>query len=91
MSETFEDIPPISVSFKPMDWNKTGSWRTFRPVVNEEKCVSCMLCWKFCPDACIEIVMEKPKINYDYCKGCGICAEECPKEAIEMVEERLEE
>ena len=66
--------------------NKTGSWRSSRPVIDEGKCTGCLICWKFCPDACIE-PGEKPKINLDYCKGCGICAEECPFDAIEMVRE----
>lgn len=87
MSENPEEVPPISVSFKSMEWNKTGTWRTFKPVLDKDKCTKCMLCWKFCPEACVQIVNNELKINYDYCKGCGICAEECPKEAIEMVEE----
>jgi len=68
---------------------KTGSWRTFRPIVDNEKCTGCQICWIFCPEVCIELnEQNKPKINYDYCKGCGICAHECPKEAIRMVEEQ---
>lgn len=88
MSESLKEIPPIAVSFESMEWNKTGTWRTFKPVLDEKKCIKCMICWKFCPDSGIEIISGMPKINYDYCKGCGICAQECPKEAIEMVEEK---
>lgn len=67
--------------------NKTGSWRTFKPIIYKEKCTKCMVCWKFCPEICIEIVEEYPMIDYVYCKGCGICANECPKKCIEMVKE----
>jgi pyruvate ferredoxin oxidoreductase delta subunit len=66
---------------------KTGDWRTERPIWNGEKCISCMLCWMYCPDASIKIVDGKVAgIDYDHCKGCGICAAECPPKvkAIEM-------
>ena len=84
--ETIDDLPPMTVSFGLMLVNKTGGWRSLRPVIDTEKCTSCMICWKFCPDACIT-PGEKPVIDLDYCKGCGICAEECPKGAIALVEE----
>lgn len=60
----------------------TGTWRSFRPVWHEEKCIQCYRCWSFCPDTSIRIVDGKVAgIDYDYCKGCGICAHECPKKA----------
>lgn len=64
--------------------NKTGNWRSLRPVIDYEKCKKCGICWQFCPDHAIS---EDIKINYDYCKGCGICAKECPFNAIDMVKE----
>ena len=64
--------------------NKTGSWRTFKPVVDTEKCINCGLCYVYCPDGC---VTEEHIPDYDYCKGCGICAEECPVKAITMERE----
>ena len=77
------------------DSNKTGSWRTNMPVLDQEKCIRCGLCWNFCPDNCFMIQQEKknPKfrhkfvINYEFCKGCGICAKECPVKAITMKRE----
>ncbi|RLF48961.1 MAG: hypothetical protein DRN20_03370 [Thermoplasmata archaeon] len=65
--------------------NKTGTWRTFRPVINKEKCVNCLLCWFYCPDGAIKRVSDGVEVDYDYCKGCGICANECPVKAITMV------
>jgi len=67
---------------------KTGDWRAFKPIVNKEKCVNCLLCWIYCPDSAIIRREKWVDVNYDYCKGCGICATECPTKAIEMVEEQ---
>ncbi|HKZ93292.1 MAG TPA: 4Fe-4S binding protein [Candidatus Bathyarchaeia archaeon] len=68
--------------------SNTGSWRTFRPAINLEKCTKCRICWIYCPDACIELNPDNvPKINYEYCKGCGICAHECPMKIIVMERE----
>ncbi len=66
--------------------NKTGSWRTFKPVVTE-KCVGCGTCVNFCPEGVIKIKNKKAKIDYDYCKGCLICMNVCPFKAIEKVKE----
>lgn len=65
--------------------NKTGSWRTFKPIINVEVCTGCGTCSMFCPESTIYKVADKYAIDYDYCKGCGICANECPVKAIEMV------
>jgi pyruvate ferredoxin oxidoreductase delta subunit len=67
--------------------NKTGSWRTLRPKILNEKCKNCGLCADYCPDAAIKIIKGKKSIDYGYCKGCGICALECPNHAIVMVKE----
>lgn len=65
--------------------NKTGSWRTFKPVYDKEACNMCRFCWFYCPEGCIYDRKEYMEFDFDYCKGCGICANQCPKDAIEMV------
>ena len=69
----------------------TGSWRTFRPVRDMEKCINCLRCFFVCPDSSILVNDGKMLVDYDldHCKGCGICAEEGPDEAkaIQMVYE----
>jgi pyruvate ferredoxin oxidoreductase delta subunit len=65
--------------------NKTGGWRTFKPVYDQEKCIKCGTCWLVCPEGCVTRRDGVYEPNYDYCKGCGICANECPVGAIEMV------
>lgn len=66
----------------------TGSWRSFRPIRDDEKCTQCLICFIYCPDSSI-IVKDDKVTDFDllHCKGCGICAEECPVDAIEMVDE----
>ncbi|MGC9148342.1 MAG: 4Fe-4S binding protein [Sulfolobales archaeon] len=84
--------PPTSLR------NKTGSWRVMRPVIDQNNCIRCRICWVYCPDGAI-LEIDQPYevkgrkynisyiVNYDYCKGCGICAAECPVKAIKMVPE----
>ena len=75
------DLPPMPASLGSMRVNKTSSWRSIRPVIIEEKCKRCQLCWKYCPEPAIE-AGDPPMIDYDFCKGCGICIAECPFGAI---------
>lgn len=64
-----------------------SGWRTFRPVINQEKCTKCLRCFLVCPDGVIDKSGEKLEIDYDFCKGCGVCAYECKLKAIDMVKE----
>ena len=66
----------------------TGSWRTFKPVWDKEKCSQCLMCWINCPDSSILVSADKMTgIDYEHCKGCGICAKVCPKKCINMEKE----
>jgi pyruvate ferredoxin oxidoreductase delta subunit len=71
--------------------NKTGSWRTFRPVVTD-KCIGCKICEWYCPDSAIKVKesggKKKAEVDYDYCKGCLICVGACPSKAITSEKER---
>ena len=67
---------------------KTGGWRALKTVLDQSKCIKCLLCWFYCPEPAIKRHEDDSvEIDYDYCKGCGICANECPVKAIAMVEE----
>jgi pyruvate ferredoxin oxidoreductase delta subunit len=86
----WREIPPAGIITKAASalYNKTGSWRAFRPVVDEKKCINCAFCVAYCPENAIKFRNGKrTKIDLDYCKGCGICAQICPVKAIKMVEE----
>jgi len=80
-----EMIPGAISEAGTMDQLYTGSWRTYAPLTDFEKCTNCMMCWIFCPDSAI-VVKGGKKLGTDYqhCKGCGICAAECPVECIKM-------
>ncbi len=68
---------------------KTGGWRAFKPIIDQEKCIKCGQCWLNCPDMAVHKDEQGNfVIDLDYCKGCGICAKQCPVKAIEM---KLEE
>lgn len=85
----WKEIPIGGVCWKPATEYRTGDWRTFRPVRDQERCTKCLLCPMICPDSAILWVEATGDIrfDYDFCKGCGICANECPVEAIKMVRE----
>jgi len=73
---------------------ETGDWRSLRPVRDADKCINCLLCWIYCPEAAIVVVDGKVVgIDLQHCKGCGICDKICPPKvnAIDMVSEREEE
>lgn len=71
--------------------NKTGPWRTKKPLTDLNVCIGCSLCAKICPEGCILMKPSlkfngklKPETDYDYCKGCALCVHECPVKAIKM-------
>ncbi|MDR2100343.1 MAG: 4Fe-4S binding protein [Campylobacteraceae bacterium] len=63
------------------------SYRVLKPVIDEDKCIGCILCYALCPDGAIFRFENIVKVDYDFCKGCGICANECKSNVIKMVEE----
>ncbi len=84
--KTLNEIPlPIADAGVLIDIN--SGFRTSRPVIAEDKCVKCMMCYAVCPEGTIYRKDGKLCIDYDFCKGCGICAHECRLKAIEMVSE----
>ena len=89
--KNMKDLPITPLSRPTVaSMGKTGSWRTFRPIIDPKKCTRCLLCWVFCPEGCIErLEDDTPEIDYDYCKGCGVCAYECRLGAIKMEREEI--
>lgn len=81
------DVPKSSRNFK------TGAWRTFKPVIDESKCIHCAQCVINCPESCIDITKDKKRgvVNMDYCKGCAVCSKVCPVKCIKMVTDTKED
>jgi pyruvate ferredoxin oxidoreductase delta subunit len=79
--------PQVIVSPRSMDENLTGNWRTLRPIIHAEQCTGCNICWKLCPEACVDLSEKVPVIDMDYCKGCGVCVAECPAKCVHFVPE----
>jgi pyruvate ferredoxin oxidoreductase gamma subunit len=67
----------------------TGTWRSFRPVIDDTLCNRCSwICSTLCPDSAIRVAEDRrPIIDYDHCKGCMICVMACPPHAIRQVAE----
>jgi len=103
--KTWQELPPggvITEGGNAADY-ETGTWRTWRPVWQEENCIHCLTCWVLCPDGAFVLKdatspsgkprKEIQEIDYYHCKGCGLCVKECPvnkkgkKEAIKFVRE----
>lgn len=79
---------PLGPSFTSGHLTEVSSgMRTFRPVIDTQKCVKCLRCFLVCPDGAIDKSVDVLEIDYDYCKGCGICAKECKLNAISMTKE----
>ena len=68
---------------------KTGEWRFQKPVVSEEKCTRCGICFIFCPTNSMREKEKSYEPDLETCKGCGICANECHARAIAMEFERV--
>jgi Pyruvate/2-oxoacid:ferredoxin oxidoreductase delta subunit/flavodoxin len=74
--------------WSPLAWlmgtDKMQAWmlRTFRPAVNEDKCIACGVCASVCPMRNIS-VDEKAGIG-PHCTACLACLHACPHQAIEV-------
>lgn len=89
-AKSWKEIPPagLIVDAGNSKEYKTGTWRTFRPLVDKKRCINCLICWIMCPDSSIYVEDEKMQgFDYDHCKGCKICQQVCPVKCIKTVKE----
>lgn len=45
-------------------------------------CIGCKLCYRVCPQKCIDISVKPVIIHQEHCLHCGKCQEICPKQVI---------
>jgi Fe-S-cluster-containing hydrogenase component 2 len=57
--------------------------------IDDEKCISCLMCQSACPNQAIELLDPKIQINQNLCDGCGTCVMICPTQAIETISEKV--
>ncbi|MFQ6010350.1 MAG: 4Fe-4S binding protein [Candidatus Aenigmatarchaeota archaeon] len=93
----YEDVKGIPFVAEAGNSSKKymGGWRVFRPKINYSKCISCKICFAFCPDSAIKWKKEKPfpdaksvgkpVFDFNMCKGCGLCWANCPVKAIDKI------
>jgi ferredoxin len=92
LGERVEDVRIPHFQFPPLskaDWNLPGFIRktlknalSTKPVMEEEKCVSCDRCVEVCPP---KALMRKEKgllFDYGKCIRCFCCQEVCPEGVI---------
>lgn len=65
---------------KPQE-NDIGFVGAIEPVLEAEKCISCGLCEKVCPNKAIKMVEGKPVIDSSRCLFDGKCISSCPVDA----------
>jgi len=68
-------VIPAPVGEQPM--MKTGNWRTERPVIDHEKCTTCLNCFVYCPDSSwhFDEKAEKMVWNRGVPGGCALAGE----------------
>jgi NAD-dependent dihydropyrimidine dehydrogenase PreA subunit len=60
---------------------------TYKPEVDDEKCIGCEECVEVCPVDVYEIQDEKAvPVNWEECTGCESCVEICESDAITVTE-----
>ena len=56
-------------------------------LIDEARCIGCMLCIKACPvDAIVGAAKRMHTVLTQYCTGCDLCLPPCPVDCIDMVE-----
>ncbi|MCL2335112.1 MAG: DUF362 domain-containing protein [Endomicrobia bacterium] len=63
-----------------------GGFLWIKPSISKDRCVSCMLCVKSCPEKAIDKINgeKQPSVDHKKCISCFCCHEVCPHKAIDL-------
>ncbi len=88
--------PAVTLQYPKQRWTAPERYRG-RVALRPKKCISCQMCARACPNACLEVKFnigedKKRKLSefiyhLDTCLFCGLCVEPCPTAAIFMNKE----
>ena len=84
LPSAFTDVENIALEVKNLLGNGKKIVPGNKAVIDEEKCVICLTCYRCCPHGAIYWGDKKAIISPVACQGCGICASECPMDAIQI-------
>ncbi|MFO7970310.1 MAG: hydrogenase iron-sulfur subunit [Desulfobacterales bacterium] len=84
LPSAWTDVENIAVEVRDLLGDGKISVPKTKAVVNEDKCVICLTCYRCCPHGAIYWGDKKAIISPVACQGCGICASECPMDAIQV-------
>jgi len=72
---------------KPLDPAHGSEAPRAAALIDEGRCIGCMLCIKACPvDAIVGAPRRMHTVLTQFCTGCELCLPPCPVNCIEMVE-----
>ena len=76
---------------KPLD-TKFGVHKAKQvAVIDEARCIGCVMCIKACPtDAIVGMAKRMHTVIERDCTGCELCIEPCPVDCIDMVDQQIE-
>lgn len=83
LSDAWTDVENSVLQIKQLLGDGIREVPKFRAIVDREKCVTCLTCFRCCPHGAI-YWDDKAVISPVACQACGICASECPQEAIQV-------
>jgi heterodisulfide reductase subunit A-like polyferredoxin/coenzyme F420-reducing hydrogenase delta subunit len=84
LPSAWTDVENIAIEVKDLLGDGKKIVAKNKAVVNEDKCVICLTCYRCCPHGAIYWGDKKAIISPVACQGCGICASECPMDAIQV-------
>jgi len=81
--DSIEDMRGMALKYLP----KESRLKTDPPLINEDLCIGCNLCERYCAYEAVKIEETKPKkfrvmIDEGKCYSCGLCTTVCPTRAV---------